>query len=681
MFVAEADVHPEEHRQRETYISSSSIAAAVRRKHSFDSHYDGLSGNAVNSLLRATGSATTPFCGTSPAAIRQLASPYVPSRLLRRIRRQGRVYNVRWSPSGRLLASATQDDSIELHAEGRWTSPIAHIEAQDVAWAVTSVDMTEDDALLAYSSMQSTVHLVDIRRVAAQASGSGSGGGDDAGAPSRGGSGGSGAGSGDAGGRRATRSSSASAAASFTAAAAGASAAVAAASASAPGADLIGTHVPLDFSAPAGVSASSSGIGTGAGGGGRRRRAWDGGFPIYQLRFSAGGSEIIAACGDHCVVVWDVERERVAERIPAHDDDINTVAFVDGAHRPHLLATGSDDCLIKIWDRRAPPAVSSSSSADAAAGSGDAGSSGGVATRARRSSGAGNQRPAGYLAGHMGGLTSIASRCDGRYLASNGKDMCAKLWDVRRATAAAPRSYRPYPYDYRMRRYVSDGTQLTMLFALLALLLRRPSDSLHSPFPLTLPLPPFTPAARHQPAAGVAPLRRLHPHHARPQRARDADPVRVEPPGEHGPALPVLGGLRRRRVHLGHRQRRPRPQHPLQHGRRRGRLGADGRRAGRHVAPDAAADCSGVLRRRRCPAQLRRGRGAGAVHGSGRAQGRFRSPHSGGAPRARSPSDAARGAEGPSCAGAGCQQPHERRGGGAKAARRGGAGSRKRQRP
>lgn len=451
---AVADVHPEEHRQRAAYIDGG-LASSLRSKYSFDGHYDSLSGNALNTLLRATGSVSTPFCGTSPGASRQMASQFVPSKLLRRIRRQGRVYNVRWSPSGRLLASATQDESIELHAEGRWRAPIACIEAQDVAWAVTSVDMTEDDALLAYASMQSTVHLVDIRGVAARAAAAETGSASSARSASSGG-GSSAAGGGTTtgtggGGRRGSRGSSSTS--SFSAAAAAASAS----SSSSTGAELLGTHVPLDFSAPAGVSASASGLGTGAGGG-RRRRAWDGGFPIYQLRFSAGGSEIIAACGDHCVVVWDVERERVAERIPAHDDDINTVAFVDGAHRPHLLATGSDDCMIKIWDRRAPPAVSSSYSSSSSAGgaAGEEGSSSsGVATRSRRSSSTGAQRPAGYLAGHLGGLTSIASRCDGRYLASNGKDLCAKLWDVRRATTSAPRSYRPYPYDYRMRRYVS----------------------------------------------------------------------------------------------------------------------------------------------------------------------------------------------------------------------------------
>ncbi len=35
---------------------------------------------------------------------------------------------------------------------------------------------------------------------------------------------------------------------------------------------------------------------------------------------------------------------------PAHDDDINTVTYLDESG--NLFASGSDDQLVKIWDRR-----------------------------------------------------------------------------------------------------------------------------------------------------------------------------------------------------------------------------------------------------------------------------------------------------------------------------------------
>jgi WD40 repeat protein len=37
----------------------------------------------------------------------------------------------------------------------------------------------------------------------------------------------------------------------------------------------------------------------------------------------------------------------------------------------------------------------------------------------------------GALAGHMAGITCVSARGDGRQLLSNGKDHCAKLWDLR----------------------------------------------------------------------------------------------------------------------------------------------------------------------------------------------------------------------------------------------------------
>ena len=89
-------------------------------------------------------------------------------------------------------------------------------------------------------------------------------------------------------------------------------------------------------------------------------------------------------------------------------DEVNAVCFVDPAFSPHLLVTGSDDTMIKVWDRRVLPAHS--------AGSGDD---------------AGMAKASGYLPGHHGGLTSLEARGDGRYILSNSKDQTAKLWDIR----------------------------------------------------------------------------------------------------------------------------------------------------------------------------------------------------------------------------------------------------------
>lgn len=44
--------------------------------------------------------------------------------------------------------------------------------------------------------------------------------------------------------------------------------------------------------------------------------------------------------------------------------------------------------------------------------------------------------PVGVLVGHVEGLTHIDSRGDGRYLITNGKDQCIKLWDMRKMVDA-----------------------------------------------------------------------------------------------------------------------------------------------------------------------------------------------------------------------------------------------------
>lgn len=66
-----------------------------------------------------------------------------------------------------------------------------------------------------------------------------------------------------------------------------------------------------------------------------------------------------------------------------------------------ILFTGGDDCMVKVWDRRA------------------FGSSG-------------SNRPAGIFVGHAEGVTNIASKGDGIYAASNGKDQLLKVWDIRK---------------------------------------------------------------------------------------------------------------------------------------------------------------------------------------------------------------------------------------------------------
>jgi len=124
----------------------------------------------------------------------------------------------------------------------------------------------------------------------------------------------------------------------------------------------------------------------------------NGRFCIFSLRFSANGDEILGGANNGYIYIYDRFAQTRSLRIDAHDDDVNAVAFVDEA--THILASGGDDGLIKIWDRRSLKES--------------------------------NPHPVGVFAGHVDGITFIDAREDARHIISNSKDQSIKLWDLRK---------------------------------------------------------------------------------------------------------------------------------------------------------------------------------------------------------------------------------------------------------
>ncbi|KAI5680356.1 hypothetical protein M9H77_01583 [Catharanthus roseus] len=130
-------------------------------------------------------------------------------------------------------------------------------------------------------------------------------------------------------------------------------------------------------------------------------------FGIFSVKFSTDGREIVAGSSDDSIYVQDLEANRLSLRILAHTSDVNSVCFADESG--HIIYSGSDDNLCKVWDRRC-----------------------------FRTKG----KPAGVLIGHLEGITFLDSRGDGRYLISNGKDQTIKLWDIRKMSSNEPRYVR-----------------------------------------------------------------------------------------------------------------------------------------------------------------------------------------------------------------------------------------------
>ena len=123
-------------------------------------------------------------------------------------------------------------------------------------------------------------------------------------------------------------------------------------------------------------------------------------------------------------MVYDLAANRLDVNMRhAHSNDVNSVVFTNREHS-NIILSGSDDCFIKVWDRRA---LSSN-------------------------------RPAGIFVGHQEGVTHVCSKGDGIYFASNGKDSLLKLWDIRKLVQPdAFRDVRPLDraegFDYRWMAY------------------------------------------------------------------------------------------------------------------------------------------------------------------------------------------------------------------------------------
>ncbi|KAK9470968.1 WD40-repeat-containing domain protein [Dipodascopsis tothii] len=117
---------------------------------------------------------------------------------------------------------------------------------------------------------------------------------------------------------------------------------------------------------------------------------------IWSIKFSPDGRQLIAGASDCSITVCDIETKQILLNLEGHSDDVNAVCFGDEAG--NILFSGSDDHMVKVWDRRSMR----------------------------------NGQESGKLMGHVEGITYVDSKRDGRYLISNGKDQVMKLWDIRK---------------------------------------------------------------------------------------------------------------------------------------------------------------------------------------------------------------------------------------------------------
>ncbi|VEN35785.1 unnamed protein product [Callosobruchus maculatus] len=155
-------------------------------------------------------------------------------------------------------------------------------------------------------------------------------------------------------------------------------------------------------------------------------------FCVFAATFSSDGKEVLGGASDGCLYIYNLQERRRTLKIAAHAYDVNSVCFADDSS--HIIYSGGDDGLVKVWDRRS--LVESTA------------------------------KPVGVLAGHTDGVTFIDSRGDGRHLISNSKDQSIKLWDIRifsgaQAAESTLKAVHQQNWDYRWQEVPSKVTNCT----------------------------------------------------------------------------------------------------------------------------------------------------------------------------------------------------------------------------
>jgi hypothetical protein len=130
--------------------------------------------------------------------------------------------------------------------------------------------------------------------------------------------------------------------------------------------------------------------------------------PIWDVACNPLGYYFASASHDRTATLWCTEYASPLRRFVGHLSDVDTVRFHPNGS---MIATGSLDRTVRLWDARSGGCVR-------------------VFGLAHQQGGGGSQSGGGGGGGHLGGVTALAFSPNGQFLVSGGQDTQLCVWDL-----------------------------------------------------------------------------------------------------------------------------------------------------------------------------------------------------------------------------------------------------------
>lgn len=158
---------------------------------------------------------------------------------------------------------------------------------------------------------------------------------------------------------------------------------------------------------------------------------------VLEVHWSTGEDYIFSASADKSTGVWDVPTGQRLKKCKGHLSFVNTCC--PARRGPPILASGSDDCTVKLWDIRVKShlhsidtgfpvtAVCFSDQSDQVYAGGIDNTIKGYDIRMMKEA----TEPFITLEGHTDSITGLRLSPEGNYLLTNAMDNTVRIWDIR----------------------------------------------------------------------------------------------------------------------------------------------------------------------------------------------------------------------------------------------------------